>query len=120
MDIYGLFSVGNNDMDYEDHVYWNDFIGIFTSVEEAKNYAEKKLNSIREDKSKRECWKYENEARVKCDPLTVVEDWHWDGDRYKKRVEYPEFGMYDDEYVIKKLTINQEFKEDKYYGTLQS
>lgn len=112
MDIYGLFSVGNNDLDYEDALSWYDFIGIFTSVEEAKNYAEKKLNSIREDKNKLECWTYENGKRVKVDPFTVIEDWHWDDGCYKKRVEYPEYGTYDDEYVIKKLTINPEFKEE--------
>ena len=112
MDIYGLFSIGNNDLDYEDNLFWNDFIGIFTSVEEAKSYAEKKLNSIKEHDEQKECYRFENGKRVKVSSFKVIEDWHWDDGSYKKRVEYSEYGTYDDEYVIEKLTINPEYKED--------
>lgn len=100
MNIYGLFSIGSNDLDYEDFISWNKFVGIFDSLEEAKNYAELTLNTIKEY----------------CEPdgcFRVIEDWHWDDDRYKKRVLYSEYGIFDSEYVIEKLTINPEFKEDK-------
>lgn len=100
MVLYSLEANSFNDGEYEDYRSYDYFYGVFSTIEKAKEYAEKKMEQIRKE--------YRDE------PFEVNEDWHECGKSISKEVYYGE--GYSEEwtetYCINKVTVDPEFKED--------
>ncbi len=100
MELYSLEASGYNDGEYEDAWHWHDFYGIFSTIEKAKEYAEKLINRKR---------------LYYCETFEVNEDWHeTEKGIWKKEIFYGEgyTDEWDATYRISKITVDPEYKED--------
>ena len=102
MELYFLEVGCSNDGEYEDYEHYERFYGIFSTIEKAKEYAEKLMEDIREGTRYR-------------DTFEVSKDWYeFKKDIFKKEVFYGE--GYADEwsaiYRISKVIVDPEYKED--------
>lgn len=102
MILYSLESSSCNNGEYEDYCSYDIFYGVFSTIEKAKEYAEKLMEKIIE------------ECRDDNETFEVNEDWHECGKNIEKEVYYGE--GYAEEwtkiYHITKITVDPEFKED--------
>lgn len=100
MDIYSLEANSCNDGEYEDYRHVDKFYGLFSTIEKAKEYAEKLMEQIRKE--------------FRDEPFEVNEDWHECKNGISKEVFYGE--GYSDEwttiYYITKRELDPEFKEE--------
>ncbi len=116
MEFYSLESEGHNDGTYEDAWDFETFHGIFSTIEKAKEYAEKLMEQIRKDTKEVEDWDDDGNTPLSYrETFKVVEDWYESKGVIFKDITYGE--GYTNEwtvtYSISKVTVDPEFKEDK-------
>lgn len=97
MELYSLESSGFNDAKYEYFDSFDRFYGVFSTIEKAKEYAEKLMEDTRKDNNN-----------------FVNGKWYESGGILFKEVTYDDFGNeWTESYSISKITVDPEFKEDK-------
>lgn len=116
MEIYTLEANGYNDGEYEDYWHFDKFHGVFSTIEKAKEYAEKLMERTRKNTMNVEKWSEDGNTPLSYyETFQVDKDWYdYEGKVLKKEVSYGE--GYTDEwtvtYYISKITVDPEFKED--------
>ena len=97
MELYSLESNGYNDGEYEDFDSFDMFYGVFSTIEKAKEYAEKLMEETREGNNN-----------------FVTGNWYESGGILFKEVTYDDCGNdWTETYSISRITVDPEFKEDK-------
>ena len=115
MILYNLELSAYNDGEYEDYRSYGNFYGVFSTIEKAKEYAEKKMEQTR--KNTKEVEEYAEDGNTPLsyrETFTVNEDWHESGNCISKEVSFEEgsFEVWTQTYCISKVTVDPEFKED--------
>ena len=115
MILYSLESSGYNDGEYEDYDSFDKFYGVFSTIEKAKEYAEKEMEKSRE--STIEVEKYDTDGNTPLsyyETFKVIEDWNESNGNIYKEVFYGEGYTREitETYCISKVTVDPEFKED--------
>ena len=115
MELYSLEASCINDGEYEDYWHFEEFYGVFSTIEKAKEYAEKLMEQTRKDTIEVE--KYAEDGNTPLsyyETFKVDKDWYESNGQILKEVSYGE--GYTNEwtatYCISKITVDPEFKED--------
>ena len=115
MEFYSLESSGCNNGEYEDSWDFNEFHGVFSTIEKAKEYAERLIEQTREcTKEVEEYAEDRNTPLSYRETLEVLEDWHETDGVISKGISYGEgyTAEWTATYYISKITVDPEFKED--------
>ena len=114
MILYSLEFKGYNDGEYEDYCHFEKFYGVFSTIEKAKEYAEKKMEQTRKNTKVVEEYAEDGNTPLSYrETFTVDEDWHESGECISKEVSFEEdcFEVWTQIYYISKVTVDPEYKE---------
>ena len=115
MEFYSLESNGYNDGTYEDFYDFDKFYGVFSTIEKAKEYAEKLMERSRKNTMEVEKWSEDGNTPLSYyETFKVIEDWNESDGNIFKEVFYGEgyTREINETYCISKVTVDPEFKED--------
>ena len=115
MELYSLESNGYNDGTYEDADSFDRFYGVFSTIEKAKEYAEKEMEQSKI--STIEVEKYDVDGNTPLsyyETFKVIEDWNESNGQISKEVTYGEGYTREitETYYISKITVDPEFKSE--------
>ena len=115
MEIYTLEASGYNDGEYEDFWNFDKFYGVFSTIEKAKEYAEKLMERSRKNTMEVEKWSEDGRTPLSYyETFKVIEDWNESDGIFFKEVSYGEdyTHVINEIYRISKVTVDPEFKAE--------